>query len=94
MTTGYRMTMSRLDPRDHEALQRIAGGETVFRPAEGESTDTPAWLQVVERFRRLRDRGIIRMPEPRRYFNQPGYPQVGPCELTAEGWDLLERFSK
>jgi hypothetical protein len=86
------MMASRLDPRDHELLQQIAGGEQVITPAEGEATDAPSWLQVVERLRRLRDRGLIRMSEPRRYFNQPGYPRVGPCELTADGWDLLERF--
>jgi hypothetical protein len=85
---------SRIDPRDHELLQRIAKGELVFEPDEGEDSDSPSWLQRVERLRRLRDRGYIRMDDPERYYNQPGYPQAGPCELTADGWDLLERFGQ
>ena len=43
---------SRLDPRDHELLQRVAGGERVFKPTRGEATDAPAWIEVVERLRR------------------------------------------
>lgn len=85
---------SSFDPRDHELLQRIADGQSVFEPAEGEATDAPTWLRAVERFRRLRSRGYIRMPEPDRFFNQPGYQRVGPCELTADAWDLLERFGR
>jgi hypothetical protein len=43
---------------------------------------------------RLSQRGLIRMPPPRKTFLMPGagYRVVGPCELTAEGYDLLERY--
>jgi hypothetical protein len=88
------MMASRIDPRDHELLRRIAGGEQHFKPEEGEETDSPSWLQRVERLRRLRDRGWIRMNDPERYYNQPGYTDAGPCELTADGWDVVERFGR
>lgn len=81
-----------MDPRDLDLLRRVAGGTRHFKPEEGEATDAPRWLQQVERLQRLRRDGYIRMPEPRRYYHQPGYTQVGPCEVTAEGYDALDRY--
>ena len=87
------MNTSALDPRDYELLQRIAGGETSFRPDPGERGDAPRWLQQVERLRRLSSRGLIRMPAPHKTFLSPGagYLLVGSCQLTTDGSDALER---
>jgi hypothetical protein len=79
-----------MDAEDLELLKLIAGGTTDFRPVQDEPSDSPRWGQQVERLERLRRAGLIRMPEPKREDNQPGYPSaVGPCELTADGRELL-----
>jgi hypothetical protein len=85
-----------IDPRDLELLRRIQGGEEAFRPAEGQRGNEPEWLDTVERLRRLADRGLIRMPEPEKFFLMPGagYLIVGPCELTADGRDALNRHRR
>jgi hypothetical protein len=83
-----------MDARDLELLRRILGGEQSFQPDEGEAADAPRWLQVVERLRRLQRRGYLRMPEPEQYYHEPRYPDAGPCELTAEGYEALEAFGR
>lgn len=82
-----------MDARDHRLLLRIKGGERVFKPVEGQEA-ADEWLDTVERLLRLRSQGLIRMPEPRRYYMtaQGGYQIAGPCELTADGRDAVERF--
>jgi hypothetical protein len=86
------MTAERtVDPRDLEVLRRISAGESTFRPDAGETTDAPQWLRVVERLRRLSQQGYLRMPEPDEFYGVPGYEEVGPCEIMANGYDLLER---
>ena len=55
-----------MDPEDVELLELIAGGTTHFRPAPDEPSDSPRWVGQVERLRRLRDNGLIRMPEPQK----------------------------
>ena len=80
------------DAEDLELLKTIARGTTHFRPVQDEPSDSPRWLREVERLRRLRSEGLIRMPEPEKGDDQPGYPAgVGPCELTAEGRKVLGR---
>lgn len=81
-----------MDPRDLDLLRRVAGGECSFHPDDGEPTNAPRWLAVVERLRRLRDRGYLRMPEPDVFYGVPGYEYAGPCELTAAAYDALEAF--
>jgi hypothetical protein len=83
-----------MDPRDLELLRRILSGERSFQPEDGEPADAPRWLRMVERLRLLRQFGYIRMPEPEQYYQQPGYPDVGPCELTAAGYDVLEVYGR
>ena len=79
-----------LDAEDRELLKLIAGGTTHFRPVQDEPSDSPRWEQQVERLRRMQREGLIRMPEPERDPDQPGYPAgVGPCELTADGQNAL-----
>ena len=79
-----------MDAEDVELLKQVAGGTTHFRPVQDEPSDSPRWEQQVERLRRLEREGLIRMPDPERDADQPGYPAgVGPCELTAEGQEAL-----
>jgi len=75
-----------------ELLKLIAAGTNQFRPVQDEPSHSPRWVQQVERLERLRRAGLIRMPEPRRDDDQPGYPAaVGPCELTPDGRDAVGR---
>jgi hypothetical protein len=84
-----------IDPKDVELLEQIASGATHFRPVQDEPSDSPTWVQRVDRLRSLRSRGLIRMPEPEEFDLQAGYPAgVGPCELTADGRDVLGKFRK
>lgn len=79
-----------LDAEDRELLKLIASGTTDFRPVQDEPSDSPRWEQQVERLRRMQREGLIRMPEPERDADHPGYPAgVGPCELTADGRDAV-----
>ena len=81
-----------MDAEDLELLKLIAGGARYFRPVQDEPSDSPRWTDQVERLRRLRGEGLIRMPEPERDDDKPGYPAgVGPCELTAEGRDAVDQ---
>jgi hypothetical protein len=84
-----------MDAEDRELLKLIAEGTTQFRPVQDEPSDSPRWAKQVDRLRRLRDVGLIRMPEPKRDDDQPGYPSgVGPCELTPEGRDALRQVRR
>jgi hypothetical protein len=81
---------TKLDKEDMELLKLMADGPTQFRPVQDEPSDSPRWTQQVDRLRKLRREGLIRMPEPERDETQPGYPAgVGPCELTAAGRDAV-----
>ena len=83
-----------MDPEDVELLKTIADGATHFRPVQDEPSDSPRWMRQVERLRQLRGRGLIRMPEPEKHDDQPGYPTgAGPCELTANGREVLDKLS-
>jgi len=82
-----------IDREDVELLKMIADGTTHFRPVQDEPSDSPRWTQQVERLRQLASLGLIRMPEPEKRDGQPGYPAaVGPCELTADGGKVLDKF--
>ena len=82
-----------MDPEDVELLKLIADGTTHFLPVQDEPSDSPRWVGQVERLRRLRSDGLIRMPEPEKHDDRPGYTGgAGPCELTAEGRDVLGRL--
>jgi hypothetical protein len=82
-----------MDSEDVELLKMIADGTTYFRPVQDEPSDSPRWMQQVERLRQLGSLGLIRMPEPEKHDEQPGYPAgVGPCELTADGGKVLDKF--
>jgi hypothetical protein len=84
-----------MDPKDIELLEQVAGGTTHFRPVQDEPSDSPMWVQRVERLRRLQHQGLIRMPEPEKSDMQPGYPAgVGPCELTGDGGVVLDKFKR
>jgi hypothetical protein len=84
-----------MDAKDRELLKLIGEGTTDFRPVQDEPSDSPRWADQVDRLRRLRSAGLIRMPEPTRDDDQPGYPAgVGPCELTAEGRDALRKVHR
>ncbi len=81
-----------MDVRDFALLMRIKSGERVFRPAEGgEAADD--WLDLVERLLRLREKRLIRMEDPLRFYMtaEGGYAMAGPCDLTADGRDAVER---
>ena len=83
-----------MDREDVELLRMMADGATHFRPVQDEPSDSPRWTRQVERLRQLRGRGLIRMPEPEKHDDQPGYPAgAGPCELTADGREVLEKFT-
>jgi hypothetical protein len=87
------MVSKGMDSEDVELLKMIADGTTYFRPVQDEPSDSPRWTQQVERLRQLRTRGLIGMPEPEMHDDQPGYPAgVGPCELTADGGRVLDKF--
>jgi hypothetical protein len=87
------MVPTTMDAEDRELLKQIAEGTTHFRPVQDEPSDSPRWAGQVERLERLRRDGLIRMPEPDRDADKPGYPAgVGPCELTAEGRAALGRL--
>jgi hypothetical protein len=84
-----------MDAEDRELLKLIAEGTTHFRPVQDEPSDSPRWAEQVDRLRRLREAGLIRMPEPKRDDDQPGYPAgVGPCELTPEGRAALSNVQR
>lgn len=79
-----------IDAQELELLKLMADGAMYFRPVQDEPSDSPRWTGQVERLLRLRGEGLIRMPEPERDDDKPGYPAgVGPCELTAEGRDAV-----
>ena len=79
-----------IDPEGLELLKLIAEGATHFRPVQDEPSDSPRWVGQVERLRRLRRQGLIRMPEPEPQDDLPGYPAgVGPCELTDDGRETV-----
>jgi hypothetical protein len=81
-----------IEAEDVELLKRIAEGTTRFGPVPDEPSDSPRWVGEVERLRRLRGQGLIRMPEPEHPGDPPGYPaSVGPCELTPSGQEIVER---
>ena len=83
-----------MDRNDVELLRQLATGTTHFRPVQDEPSDSPRWLEQVERLRSLRDQGLIRMPEPEKANDQPGYPTgVGPCELTTEGRSIVDNLA-
>ena len=81
-----------IDTEDVELLKMIAEGTTHFGPVQDEPSDAPTWVGRVERLRRLRSQGLIRMPEPDQPGDPPGYPgSVGPCELTSPGREIVEQ---
>jgi hypothetical protein len=81
-----------IDAEDVELLKMIAGGTTHFGPVQDEPSDSPTWVERVERLRRLRRQGLIRMPAPEQPGDPPGYPGgVGPCELTSPGREIVEQ---
>jgi hypothetical protein len=83
-----------IDAEQLQLLKLIADGATHFRPVQDEPSDSPRWTGQVERLLRLRGEGLIRMPEPERDDDKPGYPAgVGPCELTAEGRDAVGKHN-
>ena len=87
------MVPKTMDPEDMEVLKLIADGTTHFLPVQDEPSDSPRWVGQVERLRRLRNDGLIRMPEPEKHDDRPGYTAgAGPCELTADGRDVLGRL--
>jgi hypothetical protein len=80
-----------IDAKDVELLKLIAEGTTRFGPVPDEPSDSPRWVEQVERLRRLRTQGLIRMPEPEQPGDPSGYPaSVGPCELTPPGREIVE----
>jgi hypothetical protein len=82
-----------MDPEDVELLKLIADGTTHFRPVQDEPSNSPRWVGQVERLLRLRSQGLIRMPEPEKYDDRPGYAAgAGPCKLTADGRAALGRL--
>jgi hypothetical protein len=86
------MVPKAIDPEDVELLKMIAEGTTHFGPVQDEPSDSPRWVGQVERLRRLRRQGLIRMPEPEQPGDPPGYPGgVGPCELTPRGREIVEQ---
>lgn len=82
-----------MDQRDLTLLQAIKAGTIVFTPDAGESDQSDSWADRVERLIRLSSQGLIRMPAPRRSMQSAhgGYLAAGPCELTADGRDALQR---
>lgn len=81
-----------MDVRDLEVLRRIQAGERVFKPSESADAKDQ-FSELVARLVRLSERGWIRMPPPRKSFMSAGagYTIAGPCDLTADGYDELER---
>ena len=74
------MVPKTMDPEDVELLKLIADGTKHFRPVQDEPSDSPRWVGQVERLLRLRSQGLIRMPEPEKYDDRPGYAAgAGPC---------------
>ncbi len=60
-----------------------------YRPSDAEGEDFDA---LVERLRRLRDRGLLRLDEGRFMVSQAGrYLMAGPCDLTEAGRRALEQ---
>ena len=87
------MAPKTMDPEDVELLKLIADGTTHFRPVQDEPSNSPRWVGQVERLLRLRSQGLIRMPEPEKYDDRPGYAAgAGPCKLTADGRAALGRL--
>ena len=81
-----------IDTEDVELLKMIAEGTARFAPVQDEPSDSPLWVGRVERLRRLRSQGLIRMPEPEQPGDPPGYPgSVGPCEITPRGREMMEQ---
>jgi hypothetical protein len=83
-----------MDARDFEVLQAISQGQRVFKPESADDAASPGWLQKVQRLIRLRDQGLIKMADPPKTFMKAagGYMIAGPCELTADGYDEIERY--
>jgi hypothetical protein len=83
-----------LSAEDVALLQRIRDGERVFDPPSSKEAADPAWLRLIERLLSLRGRGLIRMNDPLRSHmsRAGGYLAAGPCELTGDDYDLLDRM--
>jgi hypothetical protein len=84
-----------MDVRDLELLRRIKMGERVFKPSETADAKNP-FPELVARLIHLSERGWIRMPSPRKSFMSAdgGYIIAGPCELTTDGYNELERAER
>ncbi len=83
-----------MDTRDFDLLKRIKTGQQMFKPQDAGGQDSDEWSAQVERLLRLRTKTLIRMPDPRRYQGtgkREGFAMAGPCELTADGRDAIER---
>lgn len=76
-----------LTDMEYRLLTRAEHGYT-FRPADARGEDFGA---LVDRLRRLRGRGLLRLEEGRIMTSQSGdYLLAGPCDLTAAGRQALE----
>jgi hypothetical protein len=84
-----------MDINDLELLQRIASGTKTFSRPDDQARQAE-YDRTVARLVRLAERGLIRMPAPKKSFMTAGagYMIAGPCELTADGYYELERHGK
>lgn len=84
-----------MDRRDFDLLERVKAGQQMFKPEDAGGQESDEWSAQVERLLRLRSQQLIRMPDPRRYYGtgSGGYALAGPCELTADGRDVIERHA-
>jgi hypothetical protein len=84
------MTSTTLSDRDVQLLDGLERGKHTFRPADVEAPQTFAGL--VEQLLRLRERGLIGLPDNHISRSQRGlFLMVGPCDLTPAGREALQR---
>jgi hypothetical protein len=77
-------------PEEVELLHSIAGGHSVFHARERDSE--PMWLRTLNRLALLRELGLIEFRESVREGGDGMPLLIGPCELTAAGRVVVERY--
>jgi len=91
--SGYLVPM---DDRDAELLERIEGGERIFRPEAPAEHARPRFTALVEHLHLLRDRGFVDLPEREtdgeRGLDVGARPLAGPCFVTDAGRSALREF--
>jgi ATP-dependent DNA helicase RecQ len=83
-----------VDQGDAQILERIQAGERIFRPGAADDRARRIFEALVEQLRRIRERGLIDMPERSVAYasddESGAYLLAGPCYVTEAGRAALQ----